>query len=280
MPILSWLVIALLLASAIIHAGWNAIVKGNADRLWSISVISLFGGLAALPFAFLFGFITTASLPFIAASSCLQVGYTLFLVRAYDHGDLAQVYPIARGTAPLLVTLGAAVFAEEFPEGFTLSGIAFVSIGILVLATGRGRANWNALISAFAAGCFIASYMLVDGFGVRVSQNALSYAAWQAVLAGILIPLTYVAIRRKFPLPPAGRAGAVIASAGMLSTLGYCIAIWAMSAAPMGGVSALRETSILFAALFSTIVLRERLTVQKATGAFLVTAGVVSFSMV
>ena len=277
---MSWLVIALLLASAIIHAGWNALVKGNADRLWSISVISLFGGLAALPFALLFGLTTTASLAFIAASSCLQVGYTLFLVRAYDHGDLAQVYPIARGTAPLLVTLGAAVFAEEFPEGATLAGIAFVSIGILALSTGKGRANWKALISAFAAGCFIASYMLVDGFGVRVSQNALGYAAWQAVVAGFLIPLTFVAIRRKFPPPPAGRDGAVIATAGVLSTLGYCIAIWAMSAAPMGGVSALRETSILFAALFSAFMLREQLTVRKAIGAILITAGVVSFSMV
>ena len=275
---MSSLVIALLLASAIIHAGWNALVKSHADRLWSISVISFFGALAALPFAYLFGLPQPASLPFIAASSCLQIGYTLFLVRAYDHGELAQVYPIARGTATLLVTLGAAIFVGELSEALTLVGIALVSMGILALSIGKGRANQNALLSAFAAGCFIASYMLVDGLGVRVSKNVLGYAALQAVVAGLLIPVAFVGILRKLPRPPHGRAGAVIATAGVLSTLGYCVAIWAMSAAPMGGVSALRETSILFAAFFSAFVLRERPTVQKLTGAILVTAGVVALS--
>ena len=276
---MSSLIIALLLASAIIHAGWNALVKGNADRLWSISIISIFGALAALPFAFLFGLPAPASLSFIAASSCLQIGYTLFLVRAYDHGELAQVYPIARGTAPLLVTLGAAMFVGELPEALGILGIVLVSLGIFTLSIGRGRANWNALLSAFAAGCFIASYMLADGLGVRVSQNALGYAAWQAVVAGLLIPMTFIVIRRKLPHPPIGRSGAVIAAAGALSTLGYCVAIWAMNAAPLGGVSALRETSILFATLFSAYVLRERPTIQKALGAILVTAGVVALSM-
>lgn len=268
----------MLLASAIIHAGWNALVKSNADRLWSISVISLFGALAALPFTFLLDPPALASLPFIAVSSCLQIGYTLFLVRAYDHGELAQVYPVARGTAPLLVTLGAAVFVGELPPAFALGGILLVSVGIFVLAIGSNRANLNALLSAFAAGGFIAGYMLVDGMGVRVAQNPLGYAAWQAVVAGFLIPLTFIAMRRTLPYMPVGRAGAVIATAGVLSTLGYCVAVWAMSVAPMGGVSAVRETSILFAALLSTFVLRERPTLQKVTGAILVTAGVVALS--
>jgi drug/metabolite transporter (DMT)-like permease len=275
---MSPIVIGLLLASALIHAIWNAIVRNGADRFWSLAVICLVGAVAALPFAMALGVPAPASWPYLGLSALLQIGYCLFLVRAYRDGDLSSVYPIARGSAPLLVTLGAALIAGEWPDTAGLAGIACVSAGIILLALGNNRSDPRSTIAAFATGIFIASYMVVDGLGVRLSESATSYAAWQAVVAGVLIPLSFVVIRRHAPGLPRGREGMLVIGAGILGTLGYCIAVWAMSRSPMGGVSAIRETSILFAALIGTFVLRERMTLQKALGALIVTVGVVCLS--
>jgi drug/metabolite transporter (DMT)-like permease len=275
---MSPVVVGLLLASALIHAIWNAIVRNGADRFWSIAVICLVGAIAALPFALVLGAPAAASWRYLILSALLQIGYCLFLVRAYRDGELSSVYPIARGSAPLLVTLGAALVAGELPNSAGLTGIACVSLGILLLTLGHNRPDLKSAVAAFGAGVFIASYMVVDGLGVRLSQGAASYAAWQAVVAGCLIPLSFVAIRRRVPGLPRGREGALVVGAGILGTLGYCIAVWAMSRSAMGGVSAIRETSILFAALIGTLVLREKMTAQKLIGAVVVTVGVVCLS--
>lgn len=272
---MSPIVVGLLLASALIHASWNAIVRSGEDRLWSISIICLVGGTAALPFAFAFEPPASASWPYLILSSLLQIGYCLFLVRAYRDGELASVYPIARGSAPLLVTLGAVLFAGELPSSIGLIGIGLVCLGILFLALGNNRPDAKSIFAALAAGVFIASYMVVDGLGVRVAESATGYAAWQAVVAGFLIPISYVVIRRRAPSLPRGTEGAMVVVAGLLGTLGYCIAVWAMSLTTMGGVSAIRETSILFAALIGTFYLREKMTLQKLLGAITVTGGVV-----
>jgi drug/metabolite transporter (DMT)-like permease len=275
---MSPLVIGLLLASALIHAIWNAIVRNGEDRFWSLAIICLVGAIAALPFALALGVPAAASWPYLILSASLQIGYSLFLVRAYRDGDLSAVYPIARGSAPLLVTLGAALLAGELPNTAGLAGIACVSTGIILLTLGSNRPDPKSTAAALATGVFIASYMVVDGLGVRLSEGATSYAAWQAVVAGILIPLSFVIIRRRTPRLPRGKEGMLVVGAGILGTLGYCIAVWAMSRTTMGGVSAIRETSILFAALIGTFVLRERMTLHKALGALVITAGVVCLS--
>lgn len=276
---MSPVVIGLLLASALIHASWNAVVKNGEDRLWSISIICLTGGVVALPFALHLNPPASASWPYIILSSLFQIGYCLFLVRAYRDGELASVYPIARGSAPLLVTLGAALFAGELPETFGLFGIVLVSIGIMALALGNNRPDNGSILAALASGFFIASYMVVDGLGVRLAESATGYAAWQAVLAGVLIPLSIAVIRKQVPKLPRGRQGVLVMGAGILGTLGYCIAVWAMSLTTMGGVSAIRETSILFAAIIGIFVLGEKITLQKLLGAVTVTSGVVLLSM-
>jgi drug/metabolite transporter (DMT)-like permease len=153
------------------------LVKNGEDRLWTISIISLSGAFAAMPFAITLPPPSLESLPYIGLSALLQVGYSLFLVRAYEHGDLAQVYPIARGSAPLLVTIGAALFAGELPTPITLMGIALISLGIFALAIGKNSASMVAVTLALITGTFIAAYMLVDGLGVRVSHSATGYAA-------------------------------------------------------------------------------------------------------
>lgn len=276
---MSPIVIGLLLASALIHAVWNAIVRNGDDRFWSLAIICLVGAIAALPFATGLGLPAMPSWPYLILSSVLQIGYCLFLVRAYRDGELSSVYPIARGSAPLLVTLGAALVAGEWPNGAGLVGILCVSFGIILLTLGSNRPDAKSAAAALGAGVFIASYMVVDGLGVRLSESATSYAAWQAVVAGLLIPLSFIVIRRRVPGLPRGKEGALVVGAGILGTLGYCIAIWAMSRSPMGGVSAIRETSILFAALIGTFILREKMTLQTALGALTVTIGVVCLSV-
>ncbi|MEP2988349.1 MAG: DMT family transporter [Parasphingorhabdus sp.] len=254
-------------------------MRSGEDRLWSIAIICLVGGGAALPFAVVLEPPASSSWPYLILSSILQIGYCLFLVRAYRDGELASVYPIARGSAPLLVTLGAALFAGELPSYVGLTGIALVSLGIILLTLGSNRPDTKSILAALAAGLFIASYMVVDGLGVRLAGSATGYAAWQAVVAGFLIPLSYVAIRRRAPSLPRGKDGALVVVAGLLGTLGYCIAVWAMSLTTMGGVSAIRETSILFAALIGAFVLREKMTLKKILGAMTVTGGVICLSI-
>ncbi len=168
---MSLLVVGLLITAAVLHATWNAILRSGADRLWSITVISAIGAVVALPFALALPKPDVASWPYLALSAVLQVGYCLFLVRAYRDGHLAHVYPIARGTAPLLVTLGAAIFAGEQLSLPGMAGVALVSAGIMILGLGKDRPDPRSTGAAIAAGAFIASYMVCDGVGVRAAQH-------------------------------------------------------------------------------------------------------------
>jgi drug/metabolite transporter (DMT)-like permease len=267
-----------LLAAAAIHAGWNALVKSDMDRFRSIAIIAVFGALGAIALLPFFPAPAPESWPFMAASAAIQVGYCFALVRAYDHGDLASVYPIARGSAPVFVTIGAALFAREIPSTPGLLGIALVSLGIFTLSLGSGRPSAKAIRAALITGLFIAGYALVDGIGVRRSGSALGYIVWQAALASSLITLSYVVTRRALPKMPGGKASFALGTAGILSALAYGVSVWAMSLSAMGAVSAVRETSILFAALFGAVLLKEKLTGPKLAGIGIVTLGVVTLS--
>jgi drug/metabolite transporter (DMT)-like permease len=272
-------IVGLLLASAVIHASWNAILRSGEDRFWSMAIMCFVGSLTAMPFTLFVHAPATESWRYIALSSLLQVGYALFLIRSYRDGHLAHVYPIARGSAPLLVTVGAAIFAGELPHYWALAGIVLVSAGIITLMLGEHRPSAHSVISALITGLFIAGYMVIDGLGIRASGNSWGYMAWQASISGSCIMTAFFLIRRKLGNLPRGRTGALTLAAGILATLGYSIAVWAMNSAAMGGVSAIRETSILFAALIGTFVLKEALTPQKVIGAVVVTAGVVCLSL-
>jgi drug/metabolite transporter (DMT)-like permease len=206
----------------------------------------------------------------------VQIGYALFLVRAYRQAGLAQVYPIARGTAPLLVTLGAALVAGEHIAPLGLAGVALVSGGIVAIAFGRGRADAASTLAAVACGACIAGYMVIDGVGVRLSHHPIGYASWQAVIEGAPMPLIFLAIRRRLPLL-GWNADLVRTSVGaLISVTAYGVVIWAMSLAAMGKVSALRETSILFAALIGWVFLKERMTARRLMGAAMIAGGAIS----
>ncbi len=205
----------------------------------------------------------------------MQLGYSLLLIRAYRDGQLAQVYPIARGTAPLIVAVGAAALAGEAIGAAGLAGVALISAGILTLGTGRDRLDRGATLAALACGVSIAAYMVTDGVGGRRAGSAIGYAAWQAVAVGVLLPAVHVAVRGRLPALPRGRPGAMIAAAALFSTGGYGVVIWAMSRAPMAQVSALRETSILFAAAIGAIFLHEPMTPRRLAGGAAIAAGAI-----
>lgn len=267
-------VIGLVLASAVMHAGWNAVLKGGDDRLRSVSIMAMATALLGAGLAVALPNPRPASWACLAISSALHVGYNLLLVVAYREGDLGVAYPIARGSSPMLVTLGAAVAAGERLGASTLLGIGLISAGIVGLAREKGRnTSSRALVTALATGLVIASYTVVDGLGARRSGDPRSYAAWLFLLFGL--PMAPILLARR-GLAATFRPDAEMARSAMggaVSMLAYAIVIWAASIAPMGEVSALRETSVVFAALFGRMFLGERLGPRRLASCLVVAAG-------
>src|SRR5260370_3080024 len=171
-------VVFIVLGAALLHAAWNAVLRSGADRFWSIVVMGIDSGSVALPLIFILAAPARASWPFIGLSAFLQICYCVILARAYREGDLGSIYPIARGSSPMLVTIGALVFAGEKLGLTAMFGIAMVSVGIMGLTFGRGRPNAGSMLAALATGLFIASYTVADGIGSRLSGNPQSLAAW------------------------------------------------------------------------------------------------------
>ena len=269
-------VIGLVLLAAAMHATWNALVKARGDRLVMMA-LTVFG--SGLPALFVLPFLplpAPASWPYLAASVAIHQLYNVFLVFAYRHGDLSQVYPIARGAAPLMVAVGAWALAGEALTPVEAAGVAIASAGIISLAFARrnGAAdNPKAIVYALVTAVCIAGYSLADGMGVRRTAQAASYIAWMFAFEAPFLLL--IAIRRRHgrvaaafrPHLATGLAGGVIAAAA------YGIAIWAMSLAPLAHVVALRETSVVLAAIIGAVLLGESFGGRRVAAAAVVAAG-------
>jgi drug/metabolite transporter (DMT)-like permease len=269
---------ALVLLAAAMHAGWNALIKIQGDRLAVMAVVTAAGSfisLAVLPFV---DAPDPASWPLLALTILLHTGYHFFLPRAYDHGDLGQVYPIARGSAPLLVTLGAVFIAGETMAPAALLGVVCLAVGVMALTFDKGAGvakNPKAVLYALLTGTFIASYTVVDGLGVRQAGSILGFAVWLTVADGLLTFLL-VSIWKPSAVRRILRRNLLVGFLGGALQVGaYWIIIWALALAPMAMVSSLRETSVLFAAVISTFVLKEGFGVWRFVSAGLVTLGLV-----
>jgi drug/metabolite transporter (DMT)-like permease len=267
------LILALVLGAALLHATWNGMLRSGADRLWSISLMCLVSAIVALPFAFVLPAPAMASWPYAAGSSVLQIGYCLFLVRAYRDGQLSQVYPIARGSAPLLVAVVAAVAAHEELSGRAWVGLAMVCGGIIGVGLGRDRPDIRSTVAALICGAFIAGYMVTDGIGVRLAGRPTSYVVWMTIVQGTPMPLVYLAIRRRWPAIRNDRETWKAVGGGVISMVGYGVVVWALSSTAMAKVSGLRETSILFATIIGVLFLKEPFTARRAVCAVLISAG-------
>jgi drug/metabolite transporter (DMT)-like permease len=271
-------VFAAVIAAAFMHAGWNILVKLKLDRFLSLFLIQTIMGLMGVLMLMVFGLPARASLPFALASGLLHLGYNLFLARSYRTGDLSQVYPIARGAAPLLTLILTWLAAHEAVSALGAAGVAILVSGIwFVSLAGRAPLRLDGLTLFFALGTsvFIALYTVVDGLGGRASGAPSAYAAMVFVFDAIFL-LAYALIARGTrviaDVAPHWRSGLAGAA---LSAGAYWIAIWAMSRAPISAVAALRETSILFVMLMSVRVLRETVTASRIAGAGLIVAGAV-----
>jgi drug/metabolite transporter (DMT)-like permease len=272
------------LGAGLLHAAWNALLKGSAGGDPMLDTAAVVAGstvwaVLLLPFVPL---PAPAAWVFIAASTAIHFGYYITLAQAYRVGDLSFAYPLMRGSAPLLVAVLGSVFLRELPSAAMIAGIVLISAGIVSIAFLRGgerehppaAARW-----AFANAAIIAAYTVVDGSGARASGNAIAYVTWLIALEGLPF-LLWVAIRR-------GRAAAdyLRASAGRgliggaFSLAAYGIVLWAMTRAPIAAVAALRETSVLFATLMGTLWLKEGFGWRRAAGAASVVAGIAALKL-
>jgi drug/metabolite transporter (DMT)-like permease len=268
-------VAGLVLCAAILHASWNAILRGSADRLLAVTVMSFATTAVAIPFALFLPLPLPASWPNLCLSSLLQVGYSVFLVIAYRHAELGQVYPIVRGCVPLLVTLGAALFAHEQLGIQSLAGIVLVSLGIMSLALGKRGANAASVVAALATGFIIASYTVTDGVGARLAGSPYAYSTWLFLLYGIFMPLTFLAMRRRMAIELRSPEILKALAAGIVQLLTYGVVIWAFTLSPIGPVSALRETSIVFAAVIGRIFLGESFTIRRLVACIAISIGAI-----
>jgi drug/metabolite transporter (DMT)-like permease len=269
-------VFLMVIAAAALHAGWNALLKIGLDRFLTASLIQIGAGivaLLALPFV---AVPHAAAWPWIILSALLHIGYNLFLSRAYQHGDLGQVYPISRGSSPLLVALlSVLLLGEVLPAGQWL-GLSVLVGGIWLMAIrgGHGKSSRGLLINALLTALFIAGYTLADASGARANGDPLSYSAWLFAVNGLVMALVILGQRGPAvitALGPHWRAGLL---GGAMSMLAYSIAIWAMTHAPVALVSALRETSVVFALLIGRLWLKESLPPLRAVACLIILAGV------
>lgn len=266
---------ALVLLAAFLHAAWNGLLRGGGDRLWTMTAISIAMAavcLAGLPFL---PIPPLASWPYIVASGFVHMGYNLSLVRQYRTADLGEAYPIARGASPLLVTIGAMLFAGERLNGGAWLGILLISSGIIAMAFRGRRLKTETLPAALTTGLFIAVYSVVDGMGVRLSGDAFAYTAWMGVFY-LLMPLYFWRTRGAAAFAAPRKARTYALTGGVLSLVAYGIVIFAMQKSPMGIVSALRETSVVFAALIGWFFLGETLTWRRMAACLVIALGAAS----
>jgi drug/metabolite transporter (DMT)-like permease len=262
------------LFAAALHAGWNALVKTGLDRFSSILFLGIVQGAIALVLLPFFGLPAPAAWPWVLVGSALHSGYKLALIRAYGHGDLSQVYPLSRGTAPLIVAVAGALFLGETLDGARIAAVVAIAVGIIAMA-GRGGLGRAGLFWALVTAGFTAAYTLADGIGARIAGSPSAFILTMVVLDG-LIMLAYGLVARGpagiAAMLPAWRPGA---AAGAMSLASYWIAIWAFTRAPLAIVAALRETSVLFAMLIAAFWLKEGLRPRRLAAAGLILAGVV-----
>ena len=275
---MSLLTFAVVIFAAALHAAWNAQVKNASDKYVSMSAVVV----GHFPFALIA--LLASPLPaksswiFVGVGAALHIGYQFFLLLSYRAGDLSHVYPIARGIAPLLVAGVSVVAFDEHLDMLSIVAILAIGAGIISLVfvrSDQGLHNRHAGLMAIITGCFIAGYSLVDGYGARAAGTALGFFGWLSVINSIVF-VGIVSVKRPDTLSRVVRECPHIAIlGGGASFLAYSLVVWAFTQAPIALVTALRETSIIFAMLIGVFFLRERLSIGKVFSTALTLCGAV-----
>ena len=270
------------LGAALLHAAWNAMLKGGRDMTLDMAIVVAGSALVVVPLLPFVPLPEPASWPYIAASIVIHIGYYTALVGTYRAGDLSHGYPLMRGVAPLLVAgFGAAVLGE-LPGVWMWLGILLISGGVIGIAFIGGASflhNRRATAWALANAALIAAYTLVDGTGVRLAGSPLSYATWMFFFDGFPYVLIVAWLRRSELLPYVREHWWRGLVGGAFAVVAYAIALWAMTRAPIAAVAALRETSVIFAAVLGTWLLKEPFGRARVAGAVAVVAGVIALKI-
>ena len=273
-------VFLIVLFAAFLHAVWNAVVKGAADRTISFGLITFGHTLPALFIAPFVPLPDPSIWPYIALSTVIHWGYYYFLNMSYRLGDLSLVYPVARGIAPFLVAVPALIWLDETLPAEAWAGLFCISAGILIIGLGRTGITRSlpALGMASLTGGAIALYTLVDGMGVRLADQALTYITWLFIAEGTAV--LYILLPRMQRLKAQSRRQLLLAFAGgLLSALAYGLALYAKTKAPLGVVSALRETSVIIAAMIGVFWFGEGPVKARLCAAAVVVAGIVMLAL-
>ncbi|MBV9792957.1 MAG: EamA family transporter [Actinobacteria bacterium] len=270
-------ILATTLSAACAHATWNSIAHGIKDKLVSFTLVSLGGMICAVPLVLLGAAPSSACWGYLAASVALHIAYTVLLMASYRLGDFSQTYPLARGTSPLVVLGLAAAFAGETPGPGQFAGVALIcaGLGTLVLSGRRtGGYDKRAVLAAVATGVSIAAYTTVDGIGVRLSHSVAGYAGWLMLLETAPWPFVALAIRRRQLRPAMRPVWHIGLLGGALSVLAYGLVLWAQTRGALATVAALRESSIVVAAVIGSLFFHEKFGWPRIAAAACVTAGI------
>jgi drug/metabolite transporter (DMT)-like permease len=267
------------LGAALLHAAWNALLKSGRDVLLDTALVALAGSVIALPLVFLVVPPEPAAWPYMAISVAVHLGYYSAVVGAYRAGDLSHAYPIMRGVAPLLVAVvGWLWFGEQLSLG-AWAGVLLICGGVLSLGMAGGGASGKATAWALLSALIICVYTISDGAGVRVSGGAERYVVWLFLFMGLPFGLVVLALKRGAFLRHAARHWWRGMAGATLSGVSYAIALWAMTRAPIASIAALRETSVIFAALIGAWILKEGHLGPRLAGAAVVLAGIFALKL-
>ena len=275
-------VAASVLAAALLHASWQALVKSSGDgvvALAGMNLVSASVALALLPFVTP---PTPAAAMVIAISLLLHSAYKIALAQLYARSDLSLGYPLARGLTPIFAMLLAFMFLAEVPTGATLAGVLAISLGIagLVFERGARAASAASLVAAVVVGLSVAAYTALDAYGVRINGDWLGFTVWLVIADSALFLAYTFATRRGAAWSQWRRTWGRTLASGVLGLASYGVFMWALGRAQVGAVAALRETSIIFAALLGTALLRERMTRGRVASTLLVAAGAAAIALV
>ena len=263
------------LAAAVTHAVWNAIAHGIKDQTLAFALIGVGGAAVSVPLVIVAAVPRSSSWPYLLASVAIHVFYILLLMQCYRLGEFSQVYPLARGVSPLVVTILAAVFVHEHLAPAQIGGVAVVSAGLAFLVFGGRRPGRGAFLAAVGTGLTIAAYTTVDGVGVRASASPVGYIGWLILLQSLCVPLFALVRRRHVLLKQPRRILLSGLLAGALSVLAYGLVLWAQTKGALAPIAALRETSVIFGAIIGTLVFHEPFGRSRILATVLVVAGIV-----
>jgi len=275
---MSFTVFAMVLGAALLHAIWNILLKVQGDRLTIMALISAVSGIFSLFFLPFVDFPAPAAWPYIWVSLVVHNAYYIFLVLAYKYGDLSHVYPLSRGSAPLIVTGISVIYVGEFLTRQGYLAVAIISLGIISLTLTRGSdgmKNLRAVFFALGAGCLIAVYTVLDGLGARLAGIPHGYIFWYLALDTVPLAAFVLWWRRGSALKEVRRSWRVGVIASSMVVVSIWIITWALTLAPLALVSALRESSIVFAVLFGVVFLKEKLDLNRLAAITMTLAGTI-----